>query len=119
MQLGHTDGICSHPSKNADITVLDMRGVQIVKVKFCDCALNLGLSQEHRDQFLRYGWYPATVQRPETVATMNLLRLYEKMAFQAKISAHDFYQALVNVTDDTGMNVPKVELLSFMVCGMC
>lgn len=60
------------------------------------------------EQLLRMQWFPATCERPQTVTTFECLSLFHLLTLQGKLTAYDFYMALVHLTDNYGIDVPKV-----------
>jgi hypothetical protein len=56
---------------------------------------------------MRTRLWPATVTSPQTVATFDVLRQFEKLNKFGHITATDYYRALVHMTDATGLsNLP-------------
>ncbi|EIW79112.1 hypothetical protein CONPUDRAFT_74627 [Coniophora puteana RWD-64-598 SS2] len=62
----------------------------------------------HRQQLLQYGWYPSTVDTPETACTEEALVQYSALMSRTKVSPHGYYQALETLTDPLGLDVPPV-----------
>jgi hypothetical protein len=87
--------------------VVDGSGVHIVDISFCGCHHEDGASRS-RVQLLRFGWFPATVTRPHTAFTFDLLDTFHLLTLQGKISAYDFYYSIANKTDNTGLLDVKV-----------
>ena len=75
-------------------------------MRFCKCSKN-GFLESFR-QLLRVGWYPASVLRPQTVFTFDLLDTYHKISLQGKLNLYDFYHAIMQKTDNRGSSKPKV-----------
>ena len=64
IQLGHDGAKCISPiSEPPAFTVTDLSGVHCIAVDFCDCCQN-GIVPRHI-QFLRAGWFPATLISPK------------------------------------------------------
>lgn len=82
-----------------DFIVVHVNGIHQVSLDFCGCYTHA----EHWCQLLRFGWYPATPINPQTCATIHVLRDFHVKNLQGKISAHDFYQSLVRMTDGYGI----------------
>lgn len=80
------------------LIVLDVNGVHIVDVIFCSCD-----DSSKYIQLMQARWYPATVKNPQTVFTFAVLDLFHEITLQGKISAHDFYQSLLHVSDNAGV----------------
>ncbi|KAG6835455.1 hypothetical protein H0H93_001323 [Arthromyces matolae] len=103
IQLGHPSGVsCSNPFLS-DLVVLHVNGIHSVLVYFCDCSTAL----DRPIQLLRSRLFPATTIYPQTAATFELLKSFHLLSFMSKISAFEFYQTLVRLTDNTGvMEIP-------------
>ena len=86
--------------------VVDLSGHHTVYVRFCRCSKNDFL--ENYRQLLRLGWYPASVLRPRTAFTFDLLDLYHKISLQGKLNLYDFYNAIMQRTDNHGCLKLKV-----------
>jgi hypothetical protein len=107
VQLGHTvHEMCHNPVRTAggDLVVLDINGIHEVGVDFCGCEL----SNPHFIQLLRYRWFPASVDRPKTAATMALLKFFQLLNFESKASPFEFHNTLARLTDNTGTSPHKV-----------
>ncbi|KAJ2912129.1 hypothetical protein MD484_g8292, partial [Candolleomyces efflorescens] len=92
------------PSFGDRFCIIDQNGIHTVNLDFCNC----DTAQPHFVQLLRYGWYPATVTNPNTAATLSVLKLYQMLSHEGKISAFEFYTALERLSDNTGTSTPKV-----------
>ncbi|EIM83119.1 uncharacterized protein STEHIDRAFT_63972, partial [Stereum hirsutum FP-91666 SS1] len=113
MQLGHPPGescVCFHPG-NKDFIVLHTNGIHQVAIDFCSCYQKA----DHWRQLARYRWYPATPLNPQTCTTFELLRLFQTMNLQGKITTYNFYHGLVRLTDGYGIEPPPDRLPSFMI----
>jgi len=86
--------------------VVDLSGHHTVRVRFCKCSKNGFV--ENFQQLLRVGWYPASVLRPKTAFTFDLLDTYHKLSLQGKLNLYDFYNAIAQKTDNHGGLKPKV-----------
>jgi hypothetical protein len=72
VQLGHPLGdICklTRPG-HANFIVVHTNGLHKVKLNYCNCRD----SAKPREQLLEYGWWPATIDSPQTCASMQMLR---------------------------------------------
>ncbi|KDQ65191.1 hypothetical protein JAAARDRAFT_91545, partial [Jaapia argillacea MUCL 33604] len=99
VQLGHSPGnVCpTRYSGHKDFVVLHMNGIHQVTLDYCACR---GL---HRHmQLLMAGWWPATPLEPQTCATLHVLRHFQLLNLQGKLTAFDFYQVMELQTDATG-----------------
>ncbi|KII82634.1 hypothetical protein PLICRDRAFT_78044, partial [Plicaturopsis crispa FD-325 SS-3] len=104
IQLGdHTREGCPHPHPaGEDFTVVHTNGIHQVAVDYCQCASAVDAGN-YRQQFLRFGWYPATHDLPGTACTFRVLEHFHMATLQGKISAYDYYGALEKLTDNTGL----------------
>jgi hypothetical protein len=57
---------------------------------------------------MRYDWFPASVLRPKTVFTFDLMDTYHKISLQGKLNLYDFYNATMQKTDNYGGSKPMV-----------
>jgi CxC2 like cysteine cluster associated with KDZ transposases len=89
--------------------VIDTSGIHQVNIRYCNCHHSIGGSQ-HFIQLLRFSCLPATVCRPQTACTFDALASFHVITLQGKLSAFDFYHALMRKTDGTGIHDVKVGL---------
>ncbi|KAF9014455.1 hypothetical protein BDZ89DRAFT_1142297 [Hymenopellis radicata] len=103
--LGHDDGSrCFMPRWDPHpLVVMHVNGLHEVSVRYCNCLK----ATPRRVQLLRFGWYPATVQRPATCATLQVLDFFHGLTLNGKLSAYNFYKTMVYLTDALGIKVPK------------
>ena len=108
VQLGHPPGQYCPTREMAckDFVVIDTNGIHLVNVDYCRC-----YSVTHRVQLLHIGWWPATPLDPQTCATMEVLRHFQSLNLQGKLTGFSFYRALEYQTDNTGLNKPPVSQL--------
>ncbi|THU86479.1 hypothetical protein K435DRAFT_683541, partial [Dendrothele bispora CBS 962.96] len=113
-QLGHgpAEGSCFFSHKARDITVIHTNGIHGVTVRFCDC----GRLSEHRTQFLRIQWYPATPVDPQTAITFACLRLFQYLNCLGKLPAYDFYLGLELMTKSRIRRPPPDRYRVFLRC---
>ncbi|TDL14508.1 hypothetical protein BD410DRAFT_733990, partial [Rickenella mellea] len=110
--LGHMGDVCKYSTKT-DLTVIDTTGIHTVSVNFCECPF---ASVPHRTQLLRVRWWPATIDRPHTVATFTALDTFLQLSLQSKINMYDFYWSLVHLTDNTGTQKLKERYKEWLRC---
>lgn len=97
-QLGHGGSRCPLPSRGpSDFLIFDTTGVHHIAVDFCDCRPGIF---HRRIQLLRTRWFPATVNRPKTVFTFNVLQTFHELSLQGKTTAFDFYYSILRITDN-------------------
>jgi hypothetical protein len=111
VQLGHPHGYSCPTSQPAhkDFVVIDLTGIQHVRVNFCECDSRI----THRQQLMRVRWWPATVKDPQTVATFAVIRLFQLLNCLGKVSAHDFVRSLELLTNNDGLTPPPVRATFF------
>ena len=115
VQLGYAPGDpCLVPSGLHDLMVFDLNGVHRVIVRYCHCAAS-GDGFSHRIQLLRARWFPATVVRPSTAFTFQLLDFFHKLQDHNKCNPYDFYHTIIQRTDNAGLNP---EIVSSLVAQM-
>ena len=108
MQLGHRPGRPCPNRRQKTITVLHTNGIHVLDVYVCHCQAGL----EAYRQLLRHAWFPATPLEPETCATFDVMARFQTENLQGKITATDFYEALVMSTDGWHRHQPPVSGLS-------
>ncbi|KZT31986.1 hypothetical protein SISSUDRAFT_994515, partial [Sistotremastrum suecicum HHB10207 ss-3] len=109
VRLGHPDSTpCAVPHPyETPITVLHTNGFHQVNIVFCGCATEADdLLKRH--QLLRARWFPATLEKPQTAFTFDVLELFHQITSVSGYSAHQYHSALQNLTDNSGTrHVPK------------
>ncbi|KAG6849505.1 hypothetical protein H0H93_007961 [Arthromyces matolae] len=99
LRVGHKDGSeCINVHIVKDFALLHVNGLHEIIVHYCDCHHVI----PRKVQLLRAGLFPASTIRPKTAATFDLLRNFQLLSFMSKISALEYYQTLVRLTDNTG-----------------
>lgn len=83
-----------------------MSGYHFVRVRFCACSHSSFL--EPFRQLLRFDWYPASILRPKTAFTFDLMDTYHKVSMQGKLNLYDFYNSIMQKTDNRGRAKVKV-----------
>ncbi|KAH8113739.1 hypothetical protein DFH11DRAFT_1509928, partial [Phellopilus nigrolimitatus] len=107
VRLGHYDEACKVPTREHYLVVYHTNGFHLVDIIYCGCNEQLG-GWPKRTQLMRVRWYPATYNNPGTVFTYAMLDQFQELSLQGKISAHDYYQGLAHMSDNTGVkNLPK------------
>lgn len=109
IQLGHGGAPCPNPSPGPrGFCVVSSSGIHHVTVDLCDCGSNSFLSC--RTQILRAGWFPATFNRPKTAFTFECLDTFHELTLQGKTTLHDFFQMILNKTDN--LRLTKTTVIS-------
>jgi hypothetical protein len=107
IQLGHNAREkCRNPVRTpgGDFVVVDVNGIHEVELDFCGCEM----SKQPFIQLLRYGWFPASVDRPKSAATFSILKFFHILNFESKASSFEFHNTLARLTDNTGTSTHKV-----------
>jgi len=81
----------------SEFLALDTNGMHNVDVQFCGCVF----APKRAVQLLRIGWYPTSTKWPKYVAIFSLLKTFDIIQMQSKISAYDTYASLEHLTDNT------------------
>ncbi|TDL25097.1 hypothetical protein BD410DRAFT_717811, partial [Rickenella mellea] len=116
LHLGHNGLPCTHASPASEpMTIIDTSGIHTIQVMFCGCP---SLCLSRRTQLLRVRWWPATIDRPQTVTTFACLDTFLQLSLQSKLNMYDFYLAIVHLTDNTGTRNLKVTWYPFHACSV-
>ncbi|KAF8131910.1 hypothetical protein EV363DRAFT_1479709 [Boletus edulis] len=102
VQLGHLPTRpCHNPECCAGdlFIVIDTTGIHPVALDFCNCES----ATSHFQQLLRMAWFPATSSRPQSAATFRVLKQFQLLSLESKISSHEYYNSLVRLVDNTGL----------------
>ncbi|KAI0055066.1 hypothetical protein BV25DRAFT_1873220 [Artomyces pyxidatus] len=118
LQLGHDGLSCPNPRDHTtQLTVIDITGVHMLSVKFCDCAD--ARTAPNYIQVLRARLWPSTVKRPRTATTFRTCKLFHALTMQGKTNAYDFWNALCRMTDSSGLRRPKNHYKDFIRTMRC
>lgn len=94
--------------------VVHEHGIQTFTIHYCSCAVgNPPMETPDPSQLIRYGLFPASWDRPETVATVKCLRSFTLLAVQSQINARDYVQYLKRLTDNIEPQEVSVRLMLF------
>jgi CxC2 like cysteine cluster associated with KDZ transposases len=88
---------------------MDVNGIHEIGLDFCDC----DRAQAHHLQILQFRWFPATVINPRTAATRRVLKHFQILSFESKVSGFEFYHSLARETDNTSIFTVKVPIPYF------
>jgi hypothetical protein len=98
-QLGHGGDVCSNPVPGPrDFTVFDVTGVHPVNIDYCGCREG-SATLDKTIQLLRSSLFPATLSRPQTVFTFEMLETFHQLTLQAKTTVYDYYNSIVHRSD--------------------
>ncbi|KAJ7759864.1 hypothetical protein B0H14DRAFT_2403975 [Mycena olivaceomarginata] len=102
VQLGHPPGTgCQNPIKAVkNFVVIDVTSIHYVDLNFCNCNSRV----ERRQQLMRASLWPATARDPQTCAIFAVVRLFQILNCQGKVSAHDFLRSLKLLTNNDGQS---------------
>lgn len=109
-QLGHLAGCyCPAPSPgHTNFMVIDNDFLHSVAISYCGCKG----SPDRYAQLLEIGWWPSTTFEPQTVATFGTLRRFHVINLRGHLSPTDYYRAIEELTDGTGLHRPPVSITS-------
>ncbi|KAH7919209.1 hypothetical protein BV22DRAFT_1023381, partial [Leucogyrophana mollusca] len=72
-------------------------------------------SNTHQE-LLRVCWFPSTSVGPKSAVAFHVLEKYHLLLFESKVSSYEFYDALVQRTNNTGLTPPKWQHLKMLKC---
>lgn len=105
VQLNHSSFYCENPIPcHSAMLVIHVNGIHNIAIQYCGCSKAI---PQHL-QLLRRGLYPASQLLVKTCASFQVLDLLHKLALTTKSSTYDFYRALEKLTNNTGIDVPKL-----------
>lgn len=98
--------------------VLHTNGIHRINVDYCGCSSSPNIAKlDIYQQLLRAEWYLATVLRPQTCATFELMKLYHLLNLEGKLSAFHFYKTIRYHTENVGIERVPVSALYFHIIG--
>ncbi|KAL0571778.1 hypothetical protein V5O48_010190 [Marasmius crinis-equi] len=114
-QVGHRRGHrCPFPQPaHKDFVVLSLNGIHTITLDFCGC--KMGKDIAHHLQLMEMGWWPSSYKDPRSASTFELLRSFHITNLQCQTAPTDFYQALEQMTDGTGMDKPPGRDAQFLL----
>ena len=105
VQLNHSSIFCEYPiSCHGAMLILHSNGIHQVAIRYCGCSKAI---PQHL-QLLCRGLYPASQISVKTCTSFQLLNLLHKLSLTTKSSTYNFYRVLEKLTNNTGINVPKL-----------
>ncbi|PPQ75117.1 hypothetical protein CVT26_008295 [Gymnopilus dilepis] len=96
-RLGHYGKRCPNRSEMSParkMVIVHTNGFHEVFVEFCAC--NKSLNQPY--QLIDADLFPATLERPETAFTLEILDAFQKISFRSKITLYDYHRSLQEMT---------------------
>ena len=117
IQLGHgTNSHCRNPqtARGNGFVVIHTNGIHVVSLDFCACETAPSLIE----QLLRSRLFPCRSKSPRSAATFQVLRNFQLISFESKITAFEFYNALSRLTSNA-VSPPPVSARSNHVYNSC
>ncbi|PPQ76396.1 LOW QUALITY PROTEIN: hypothetical protein CVT26_015366 [Gymnopilus dilepis] len=106
-QLGHFGRPCPNRAPGSPIcnmVVMHTNGFHNVDIGFCAC----DGSQSPPYQLMAANLFPASLEKPQTAFTHEVLESYQKLSLRSKINAYDFHRSLQEMTNAVFVhNVPN------------
>jgi hypothetical protein len=103
LRLGHNGNICPCPGTfQKDFVVVATTGIHHIDVQFCGCYSEAGASHP-RLQLLRAALLPASVERPSSAFTFDVLNSFHLLTLQGMTSAYEYYLSIARKTDNLGL----------------
>ncbi|KAF8878036.1 hypothetical protein CPB84DRAFT_1852501 [Gymnopilus junonius] len=102
LHLGHSSETCPMPDSDSDLffIVVHVNGIHNTKIRFCHCPG----AGDRVAQLLHHRLFPATLDRPETAFTFQLLHNFHLHHLESKATKYDYMGALQRLTDNTFTN---------------
>ncbi|KZV68900.1 hypothetical protein PENSPDRAFT_581762 [Peniophora sp. CONT] len=102
--LGHGGARCPLAEvRDVIMTIVDISGVHTVAVSYCGCQNRPLDDTLAPSQLLDIGWWPSTFVMPRTAVTAETCKLFQAFNQRGKLTAHDFWNGLVALTDGAGL----------------
>ncbi|KAF8966729.1 hypothetical protein BDZ97DRAFT_1756333 [Flammula alnicola] len=100
--LGHGGDPCPMPDSEEDLLffIVDVNGIHNTKLRFCHCPG----ADDRVGQLLRHRLFPATLERPKSAFTFQLLHNFHLHHLESKATKYDFMGALRRLTDNAFTN---------------
>lgn len=109
LRLCHSRTPCTRPSRGT-LSILDLTGIHTINVDYCGC----DRAPLPRVQLMRSGWWPATLDRPQTAVSFRLLKFFDVLTVESKVNKYDFHKTLSHLTCNT--QTTEVKVLSTTNC---
>ena len=109
--LGHYGTLCPNrlpDSKGRPTTVVHVNGIHHIRIQYCQCTD----APSELEQLAKSSLFPASIERPETAFTFDVLKEFHVLNSTSKIPAYDFFNALINMTNNAFPGNVPVSLLS-------
>jgi hypothetical protein len=108
--LGHEGQPCPvnmAPDKHR-LLLVHTNGIHVLNIHYCRCAQSV----PRAIQLWAAGLFPASFKRPQSAFSEHLLRDYNSVTLQGKITAHDYWESIQRKTDNTFSPNAKVHTLT-------
>lgn len=110
--LGHKGKPCPRATgPGRCMHILHTTGVHVVRTVFCACPAGFGHSSSANlecNQLLRDRLFPTTVKQPATAVSFPCLNEFHLLTTQGKLTGMDYYETLIHLTDNLGIDPPNV-----------
>ena len=105
VQLNHLGIYCECPTPcHSTMLIIHVNGIHNIAIQYCGCSKAI---PQHL-QLLHRGLYLASQLSVKTCASFQVLDLLHKLALAMKSLTYDFYRMLKKLTNNMGINVPKL-----------
>ena len=102
VQLNHLGAYCANPIDcHSAMLIIHTNRIHQVAIQYCRCSKVI-------PQLLCQGLYPTSQLSVKMCASFQVLNLVHKLALATKSSTYNFYCALEKLTNNMGINVPKL-----------
>lgn len=108
LNLGHSGERCPNGVISKGLHFMHTNGMHEINTVFCGCG-----NRDHWKQLLDHDLFPATETRPGKIYSFQLLRLFHALNIISKLSARDFHQALLRLSN--GAFPSDVPVRSFLL----
>jgi hypothetical protein len=112
ISLGHYGERCPNvpnTSPGRRTILVHTNGIHHTRIIYCHCAA----AAIEPLQLAQAGYFPATIDRPETAFTFKLLKNFHAHSLSSKKSAYDYYSALQHLTNNAFPHTTPVSFCFF------
>ena len=102
------DTMCPNLSPLQDLMIFDLCGVHRLVIWYYNCADRV----PKRTQLMHARLFPATIERPSTAFSFNMLDFFHKLQNQNKCNLYNFYHTITQRADAASLDS---EIVSFLV----
>jgi hypothetical protein len=90
------------PAVGNEFFVIHTNGIHTIALDFCACETAPAVVE----QLLRSGLFPSKSKSPRSAATLQVLKQFQIISFESKVTAFEFYNALSRFTDNIVSSPP-------------